>query len=120
MPKGLLFYEGNVHKIELAVTSDGSCPAKEFLDRLSRTDRERISRIIIRLADFGKIHHREQFKKLEEDFFEFKFYQVRMPCYFHPDGRVIITHGFIKKGDRIDRGQIIRMKRIREEFERRV
>ena len=57
-------------------------------------------RIIKRMADEGKVANREQFKKIEgEDFFEFKNFQIRMPCYFHAAGRLIITHGFIKKED---------------------
>lgn len=40
-----------------------------------------------------------------------------MPCYFRDDGRVVITHGFIKKGDSIRPEEIYRMKRIRDEYE---
>jgi phage-related protein len=119
MPKGkgvIVLYEGNFHSIELAVTMDGECPAKEFLDSLPVEKRAQIIRIIKRLADFGKIHHREQFKKIEDDFYEFKYYQIRMPCFFMPNQRVVITHGFIKKGDHIGEGQILRMKRIRREY----
>ena len=77
-------------------------------------------RVIKRLSDEGKVTNREQFKKIEgEEFFEFKNFQIRMPCYFHADGRVIITHGFPKKGDSIPPEQIARMKRIRDENEKR-
>jgi hypothetical protein len=120
MPKEkevVIFYEGHSHSIELATTDDGECPAREFLDGLSIDRLAQVTRIIKRLADLGKIHHREQFKKVEDDFFEFKFYQIRMPCFFLPNHRVVITHGFIKKGDRIGEGQILRMKRIRKEYE---
>lgn len=106
--------------MELAITSNGKCPAKKFLDGRSNLDKAKILRIIKRLADEGKVTNREQFKKIEgEDFFEFKNFQIRMPCYFHADGRVIITHGFIKKSDSIPPEQINRMKRIRYEYEKK-
>ena len=77
-------------------------------------------RVIKRLADAGKVANREQFKKIEgEDFFEFKNFQIRMPCYFQGTDRIIITHGFIKKEDRIRSEEIERMKRIRDEYEKR-
>jgi hypothetical protein len=119
MPNREVLYKGKFHSVELAITSNGRCPAKEFLDGLSNLDKAKILRIIKRLADFeGNVTNREQFKKIEgEDFFEFKNFQIRMPCYFHADGRVIITHGFIKKGDSIPPAQIERMKRIRDEYE---
>ena len=120
MPKREVLYKGQFYKVELAITANGRCPGNKFLDSLSKLDREKILRIIKRLANEGKVANRQQFKKIEgEEFFEFKNFQIRMPCYFHADGRVIITHGFIKKGDSIEPEQIDRMKRIRYEYEKR-
>jgi len=123
MPKREVFHKGAFYTVELAFTANGKCPAKKFLDGLPNPEREKISRIIKRLADKadkGKLANRQQFKKIEgEDFFEFKNFQIRMPCYFHEDGRIIITHGFIKKGDSIEPEQIDRMKRIQDEYEKR-
>ena len=120
MPKKEVLYKGIFHTIELAVTANERCPAKKFLNGLSKDDIGKILRVIKRLADEGKVTNREQFKKIEgEDFFEFKNFQIRMPCYFHAAGRLIITHGFIKKGDWIRPEEIDRMKRIRDEYEKR-
>ncbi|MBI4794779.1 MAG: hypothetical protein HY790_02900 [Deltaproteobacteria bacterium] len=62
--------------MELAIRSDGSCPAKEYLDKLfrrSKIDWEKIIRPIKRLADFGEVSNPEHFKKIEgTDFCEFK------------------------------------------------
>ena len=120
MPKREVLHRGIFYTIELAITANGGCPGKKFLDGLSKLDREKILRIVKRLANEGKVTNRQQFKKIEgEDFFEFKNYQIRMPCYFHAAGWLIITHGFIKKEDRIRPEEIDRMKRIRDEYEKR-
>jgi hypothetical protein len=95
-------------------------PERNFLNSLSKDDREKILRVIKRRADEAKVSNREQFKKIEgEDFFEFKNFQMRMPCYFQTAGRLIITHGFMKKEARIRPEEIDRMKRIRDEYEKR-
>ena len=115
-----ILYRGKFHTVELAVTASGRCPAKKFLNGLSNVDREKILRVIKRLADEGKVTNPEQFKKIEgEDFFEFKNFQIRMPCYFQAAGRLIITHGFIKKEAWLRPEEIDRMKRIRNEYEKR-
>jgi hypothetical protein len=120
MPKRQVLYKGKFYAVELAITTNGRCPGKKFLDGLSKLNREKILRVIKRLSVEGKVTNRQQFKKIEgEDFFEFKNFQIRMPCYFSTDGRVIITHGFNKKGDSIEPKQIDRMKRIRDEYEKR-
>ena len=120
MPKREVLYEGEFHTVELAITANERCPAKKFLDSLSNLDREIILRIVKRLADRGKVSSPKQFKKIEgADFFEFKNFQIRMPCYFRADGRIIITHGFSKKSDSIKPEEVDRMKRIRDEKEKR-
>ena len=69
MPKREVLYRGKFHTVELAVTANGRCPGKKFLDSLSKVDREKILRIIKRLADEGKVANREQFKKIEGEEF---------------------------------------------------
>ncbi|MBM4273456.1 MAG: type II toxin-antitoxin system RelE/ParE family toxin [Deltaproteobacteria bacterium] len=120
MPKREVLYKGKFHTVELAVIANDRCPAKKFLNDLSKIDREKILRVIKRLAEEGKLTNPEQFKKIEgEDFFEFKSFQIRMPCYFQAAGRLIITHGFMKKESWIRPEEIDRMKRIRHEYEKR-
>jgi phage-related protein len=114
----MVLYKGVAYQIELAQTEKGACPACEFLDGLSDSKMAKIIKIIKRLADYGKINNREQFKKVEDDIWEFKGFQTRMPCYFKKGMRVVITHGFIKKEDHIGSAQIERTKRIRDEYER--
>jgi hypothetical protein len=85
MSKREIYYEGKVYTVELAIRSDGSCPAKEYLDKLfkrSKIDWEKIIRPIKRLADFGEVSNHEHYKKI--DFWEFKSFQIRMPCFFLP------------------------------------
>jgi phage-related protein len=120
MPKRELLYEGEFYTVELAITANGRCPGKDFLKNLSKPDKAKVLKIIEQLADEGKVASREQFKKIEgENFFEIKKFQIRMPCYFQPGGRIIITHGFMKKGESIHPEEIKRMKRIRDEYEQR-
>jgi len=120
MPKREVLYQGKFYTVELAVTANARCPAKKFLQELSKVDREKILRVIRRLADVGKLANREQFKKIEgEDFFEFKNFQIRMPCYLLGPRRLIITHGFIKKKAWLRPEEIGRMKRIRDEYEKK-
>jgi len=69
MPKKEVLYRGKSHTVELAITANGKCPGKKFLQGLSKVDREKILRIIKRLADEGKVANREQFKKIAGESF---------------------------------------------------
>ncbi|MCL6620697.1 MAG: type II toxin-antitoxin system RelE/ParE family toxin [Syntrophobacterales bacterium] len=65
-------------------------------------------------------HHRpETVQKNRREFFEFKHFQLRMPGYFRPGGVFVLTHGFVKKQDRIPPQELERARAIRAECEER-
>jgi hypothetical protein len=68
------------------------------------------------MAQTGVIRDDRKFKRIEgTDLFEFKNFQIRMPCCYLAGGLLVITHGFRKKGDRIPPSEIARANRIRQE-----
>lgn len=111
-------YRGSRLTIEFAVLRDGTLPGRAFLEEQESGRQANIYALFTRLADAGRIDNREKFKKIEgSSFWEFKSFQVRMPCYFRPDQRVVITHGFTKKGDRIKKSELSRAESIKSEYE---
>ncbi len=105
--------------IAYAVDDNGRSPGKQFFDALPVEDKAKLMRLFALLGDQGKINNPEKFRKLEGDLFEFKSFQIRMPCRFLPSGLVLISHGFLKKRDRTPRKEIERAKRIFEEEQQR-
>jgi hypothetical protein len=80
VPEKEILYRGKFYTVELAVTANERCPAKKFLEGLSYFEREKILRVIKRLADEGKLANREQFKKIEgEDFFDLRISKSGCP-----------------------------------------
>lgn len=91
-------HRGPRFTIEYAIRRDASIPGLDFFNGLEPRWQARLLTLYSKLCDAGVIKNTEQFNKFGvDDFFEFKAYQVRMPCYFCPGKRVVITHGFIKK-----------------------
>jgi len=69
--EGCVFHEfckGAVYTVVGAVRTNGTCPAREFLDSLSAEKRAKLFALFRRLADVGHITDRKQFKKIEENF----------------------------------------------------
>jgi phage-related protein len=112
----IIHYNGDRFTVEGAISANGECASKVFLDSLGDGERAKIYKIIKRLADFGVIHNREQFKKVEGELWEFKEFQRRILMYYLPNRRIVLTHGFIKKGDRIPRAEIDRAQKIMHEY----
>jgi hypothetical protein len=109
-------YLGSCFTIVFAVAANKTSPAEEFYDSdLSELEQAKMLKLFERMGDAGRISNRENFKKIENDLWEFKSFQVRMPCFFRPGKILVVTHGFRKKGDAIPRPEIERAHRIRKE-----
>src|ERR1700691_173770 len=110
-----LAYNGHRYGIAYAVCVDRTSPGEEFYDALMDTDKAKLNKLFEYLGDHGAIRNEEKFKKVSETFFEFKSHPIRMPCYFRTDAIVVITHGFIKKKDKMPPAELRRAERIRDE-----
>lgn len=110
-------YVGQRFTIGYAKLKDGSVPAREFLAQQDPRWQARVLSLFQRLGDTGVIQNREHFKKVDNEFWEFKAFQVRMICYFLPGRRVVVTHGFVKKRDVFDKKELKRAQAIKVESE---
>ena len=117
MPDKHIAYRGLHFVVEFARLQDGLIPGLEFLQEQDVRWQARIMHLFRVLGDTGWISSDEQFKKLQGDFFEFKAFQLRLPCYFAPGRRVVVTHGFKKKKDSMPKQELIRAKSIKAQYE---
>ena len=109
---------GNQRTIEYATCANGSMPAKEFIEGLSERDQRKILALFRRMADKGNVPNTEQFKLVEGKIFEFKKQQIRVFC-FRKDDRWLLTNGYKKKRDKLDRSEIDRTQRVMREHVKR-
>ena len=102
-------YRGQRFTIAFARRRNGQSPGADFYDALPVGDKAKLANLFRLLADHGHIANPEKFRKLDRSLFEFKSFQIRMPCAFaRTRGLVIITHGFCKKKDKTPRKEIDR------------
>lgn len=93
-------YRGERFTIEWARDASGSPRAKEFFDGLSDSDQAKVLTLFQRLGDIGRIRNSTKFKKVADDLWEFKSYQVRLLGDYRPGRRFLIATGLKKKRDR--------------------
>jgi hypothetical protein len=114
---GVIAYRGVQLTIEYAHEANGEAPGSAFFNSLDPRWQARIVYLYKRLGDVGQIHNREMFRKETGEFWAFKAFQARLLCYFRRDQRVVITHGFSKKTDKIRKQEFDRAARIKQEYE---
>jgi phage-related protein len=109
-------YRGSKLTVEFAKLTNGSIPGLEFLVALEDRWQARLRALFEPLGEFGRITNQEQFRKVRDEFWEFKCFQVRMLCYFRPGGRVVVTHGFTKKRGDTPRSELLRARNIKTQY----
>lgn len=113
-----VIFSGSKRTIELLCNEDGSCDVGEFLEALEPKDRRKVDVLFELLGNKGQISNSEKFKKLEgsDGVLEFKSFQIRLLCFFAPQGRVVICRGVIKKKDRHAPQDVKHVEQCRKKF----
>lgn len=107
---------GPLLTIEYAVRTDGSMPAKEFVEGLDEADQLKLIALFCRMAEKGSISNQLQFKKIRGSIFEFKKQQMRVFCFRH-GSRWFLTNGYKKKAQKLRMSEIDRAERIMQEHQ---
>ena len=107
--------------LHFARDAQGRYPAEQFLADLlpdRAAERAGLFALFQRFAEHGPIRNAEQFKPLagtDPPLVEFKKGQARVFAFYNGAGVAVLTHGAIKKKDRLDPAEIDRAHRIRTE-----
>lgn len=100
----------------------GACPFTEFLDSLPEKRQARLEKIFslfITQKQEGGFLSKEKFKQVEDtDFYEFRDPDVRVMCFYAP-GKLLLTHGFWKQGQKTPKRELERAQSLKKVFEER-
>ncbi|MBN2022081.1 MAG: type II toxin-antitoxin system RelE/ParE family toxin [Pirellulales bacterium] len=107
--------QGDWGTVEYVVLRNGHALAAEFISTLEQPNQAKLAMLFKRMADSGRIHNTQKFKKVDRDIYEFKSSQIRIGC-FRVGRSWILTHGFIKKKNRWPQSELDRANNIRDEF----
>ena len=122
-----LFQEARVEQMQFQVefydTEDGRTPTQEFLDSLEPKMNAKMVGLMEILEEKGYSLREPYSAPLEDGIFELRAIQgsniSRALFFFYVEGRIVITHDFIKKTQKTPRAQIELAKKYRADFLRR-
>jgi phage-related protein len=109
--------------VEFYETEDGKIPVAEFLDSLEDKMNAKMVGLMEILEEKGTMLREPYSSSLEDGIFELRAVQgsniSRALFFFYIEGRIIITHGFVKKTQKTPRAEIELAKKYRADFLRR-
>ena len=110
-------------QVEFYDTEDGRTPIQEFLDSLEPKMNAKMVGLMEILEEKGYSLREPYSAPLEDGIYELRAVQgsniSRALFFFYVEGRIVITHGFIKKTQKTPRAQIKLAKKYRADFLRR-
>ena len=117
-----IFYQGERFQIEFYFTETGKIPAKEYLEDTSLGVKVKLAALVKYIGEHGKIFDITKFRLVDskEKIFEFKPLQYRFFNFFYEGGRIIITNGYMKKSQKVDRKELQKARNIKKDYEYRV
>lgn len=110
-PEEYIFYKGEKFQIEFFFTEQGTIPVRKLLESLTS------KRILIKLAAFvklmgdqGILYDEQKFRIVDkkEKIYEFKPAGYRFFNFFHTGRKIIITNGYAKKSQKVDKKELKR------------
>jgi phage-related protein len=113
-----LAYSGRVFEIEFYQRESGEVLAEKWLESMPSQVQQKFAALFAWMGDHGRISNEQKFKHLSgsDQIFEFKADQGRVLCFFFIAQRIILTHGFSKKGQKTPKGEIERAEALKQEF----
>ena len=110
-------------QVEFYETEDGRTPTQEFLDSLEPKMNAKMVGLMEILEEKGYSLREPYSAPLEDGIFELRAVQgsniTRALFFFYIEGRIVITHGFIKKTQKTPKAQIELAKKYRADFLKR-
>lgn len=113
-----LLLPGDKFKI-YGLVVNGKCEAEDFLNELSEKEKSKIIPRLLYTAHNGLIRNEQQFKNIGNGIFEFKGFQSRLLCFLDKGNMVILSHGCIKKRDKLDPAEIKKAIKRKDEYIRK-
>jgi len=103
--------------------SRGRCPVKRFMESLPTRDRAKVAAWIDLLEEEGPELGRPYAAKLEAGIYELRVrvatLRYRILYFFWTGKRIVLTHGFVKKGGPVPKEELARAKRFRQDWLKR-
>jgi|266.fasta.fasta_contig_101_520427_length_617_multi_4_in_0_out_0_1 hypothetical protein len=114
----IIVYSGNKFDIEFIEFGNGKSEAEEFYNGLSEKDKVGIYKLFMALGNNGFIKSKTHFIYEGDKIYAFKNEQVRFLCFFTNERKVVITHGFIKKQDKIPANEKEKALKVKKLYEK--
>lgn len=118
--KEYIAFQGEKFTIEWYYNKKGNSEALEYFDDLNESDQIKTLTLFELMGNFGEIKNPTKFNSEGDKLYAFKPQPHRFLCFFFKDGKIIVTHAFHKKTNKLPPQEKKRALKIKDDFENRI
>lgn len=114
---------GEKLQVEFYFSEDGRIPARELLNSISdRKIAVKLAALAKLIADRAVVYDEKKYRIIERKhrIFEFKILAYRFFSFFSSEGRVVITSGYRKSSQKVNKQELNRTVRLKQNYTERV
>lgn len=121
-PEEYVFYRGVKFQVEFYFNDKGEFPAKEYFDAADRQVKIKFLALVKYMAEEGRLFDEGKFRIVDkyEKIYEFKPLAERFFNFFYEGKKIILTNAYRKKGQKVDKRELIRAISLKKDYELRV
>lgn len=112
-----------MYTIDYYRDEQGRCPVREFIDSLDPKMKAKVFGRLLLLEEHGPALCMPFARSLGDGLFELRTVQgsdiTRVLYFFVQEGRIVLTHGFVKKTQKTPQAELARAKRYRSDWRSR-
>mgnify|MGYP001599428780 CR=1 FL=1 len=116
--ENFLVYDGSYFAVYFHAEAHDFSSVNEYYKSCQNITRASLLFLVKRIADTGRIFDERKFRYEDKKnkIYCFKPRDERFLCFFLKDKRIIITSGYTKKGQKLDRNELAKAVKIRNEY----
>ena len=121
-PEEYVFYRGGKFQVEFYFNDKGELPAKEYFDAADRQVKIKLLALVKYMAEEGRLFDEGKFRIVDkhEKVYEFKPLAERFFNFFYEGKKIVLTNAYRKKGQKVDKRELIRAISLKRDYELRV
>ena len=113
-------YQGRMYQVEWYYNAKGKSQALEYYQSLLPADRRKVLRLFQLMGEVGQIRDKTKFRNEGDKIYAFKPQPHRFLCFFFDGQKIIVSNGFIKKQNKLPKGEKERALTYKEDYQHRV
>ena len=116
---GFLVYAGELYSVYFHAESYEFSSVQEYYKDCDDVTRAGLLNLVKRISDFGSIHDETKFRieDRQHKIYCFKPRKDRFFCFFIKDKKIIITSGYLKQKQKLDRRELEKAIRIKNQYQ---